>query len=157
MIEFAHYAADGTVTAGPIEGLTWGSITPASRFWSAIEEWLAAGNEIAPYAPPAPPAEEAYLNNGRLVRFSCVPVTIAENIGFAGVSRLAPGRYRATHSVPYASAQYSVVPAVMDTNACSIRYLNRTANTVEVRVVNAAGLPYDPQEITIKTERVITP
>lgn len=52
MITQASYAADGTVTAGPIEGLIWNSITPEHRFWSAVQEYVAGGGVIAPYAPP---------------------------------------------------------------------------------------------------------
>lgn len=50
----AHYEADGSVTAGPIEGHTWNGITPSSRFWTEIQAWAAGGNIISPYVVPEP-------------------------------------------------------------------------------------------------------
>lgn len=55
MVTQAQYAADGTVTAGPIEGQTWQGITPESRFWPAVEAFVAGGGIIEPYEPPQPP------------------------------------------------------------------------------------------------------
>ena len=54
MITNAHYNADDSVTAGPIEGQTWSGITPSSRFWEQVQEWVAVGNTIAPYVEPPP-------------------------------------------------------------------------------------------------------
>lgn len=50
----AQYAADGSITAGPIEGSTWSGITPDSRFWPIVMEWEAEGNTINPYVPETP-------------------------------------------------------------------------------------------------------
>ena len=46
MITFAEYDGRGGVTAGPIDGATWHGITPASRFWKHVQEWIDAGNTI---------------------------------------------------------------------------------------------------------------
>lgn len=51
-ITHARYDLDGTVTAGPIEGCTWSGLTPASRFWPVVQEWIDAGNEPDPYVAP---------------------------------------------------------------------------------------------------------
>lgn len=53
MISQAEYAEDGSVTAGPIEGQIWQGITPEHRFWPMVQEYVAAGGIIEPYAPPA--------------------------------------------------------------------------------------------------------
>lgn len=53
-ITHANYSPDGSVTAGPIEGKTAFGITPESRFWPLVEEWVNAGNQITPVAPETP-------------------------------------------------------------------------------------------------------
>lgn len=55
MITQASYAADGSVTASPIEGATWQGITPEHRFWVDVQEYVASGGVIAPYEPPNVP------------------------------------------------------------------------------------------------------
>lgn len=112
---------------------------------------------IAEYAAFLALPPDPYLNNGGLIRFAANPVIVAENIRFAGASRLVRGRFRATHLTPYPNDQYSATPSVKDPNRCAIQVTNRTATFVEVRVWDAAGALYDPQEITITTERVVTP
>lgn len=47
MIEFARFESDGSITAGPIDGLDWIGITPGSRFWQLVERWVEAGNTIS--------------------------------------------------------------------------------------------------------------
>lgn len=124
--------------------------------------WVdAIGGEPTPEEVVAfvtPDADPPHLNNGGLARFSgASPVSVYEAIRMAGVTRISKGRYRVTHETPMPSDQYSVMPSVMDANPRTIRYTARTANHVEVRVTDLAGAAQDPTEITIKTERVITP
>jgi hypothetical protein len=96
------------------------------------------------------------INGGALIRFSATnPITIFENLGMAGVSRLAKGRYRITHQVPMPTDQYSVFPDVMDIAVKYVRYTARTTDYVEVRVVDATGAPADATEVSVKIERVI--
>lgn len=54
-ITHAKYNADGSITAGPLEGQTWSNITPASRFWSEVQRWVDAGNTTEPYVKPVDP------------------------------------------------------------------------------------------------------
>jgi hypothetical protein len=100
----------------------------------------------------------AYLNNGGLARFTgTVPPNVLENIRMAGVTRVSKGRYRSTHESAMPSDQYSALVTVFDANPRTIRVTARTATFVEVRVTDLAGAVQDPTEITIKTERVVTP
>lgn len=123
------------------------------------EEWLEPDDpEVLAYLNPPAPTPEPHLNNGGLARFSgAAPVSIYEAIKMAGVTRVSKGRYRVTHEVAMPTDQYSVGLAVMDANPRTIRYTARTANYVEVRVTDLAGAVQDPAEITIQTQRVITP
>lgn len=124
-----------------------------------VVDFVGNGGTIGAYeAPPNPAPTPAHLNNGGLARFSgASPVSVYEAIRMAGVTRISKGRYRVTHETPMPSDQYSVMPSVMDANPRTIRYTARTANHVEVRVTDLAGAAQDPTEITIKTERVVTP
>lgn len=58
MIEFARYEANGTVTAGPIQGMTFHGITPNSRFWDEVNAWTTLGHTIEPYVEPPEPVPE---------------------------------------------------------------------------------------------------
>jgi hypothetical protein len=117
------------------------------------DEETAADDSLAAQAPPEPK-----LNGGAIARFSgAAPAAILENIGMSGVTRVAKGRYRVTHTATMPSDQYSVMPSVFDANPRSIRVTARTASYVEVRVIDAAGVAQDAAEITVKTERVISP
>jgi len=60
MITRAQYAADGTVTAGPIDGVEWSGITPEHRFWQDILQFVAAGGFIEAYVPPPAPPRQIY-------------------------------------------------------------------------------------------------
>ncbi len=84
------------------------------------------------------------------------PAVVLENIGMSGVTRVAKGRYRVTHTNAMPTDQYSVMPSVFDANPRSIRVTARTAGYVEVRVTDNAGVAQDAAEITVKTERVVT-
>ena len=123
------------------------------------EEWLEDDDaEVIAYLNPPAPTPEPHLNNGGLARFSgAAPVAIYEAIKMAGVTRVSKGRYRITHEEAMPSDQYSVGLAVMDANPRTIRYTARTANYVEVRVTDLAGAVQDPAEITIQTQRVVSP
>lgn len=97
-----------------------------------------------------------HINGGALIRFSATnPITIYENLGMAGVARLAKGRYRITHQTPMPTDQYSVFPDVMDLSVKYVRYTARTTDYVEVRVVDATGAAADATEVSVKIERVI--
>jgi hypothetical protein len=109
--------------------------------------------ELVPSIPPPP-----HINNGGLARFTgAAPVSVLEAIKMAGVTRISKGRYRVTHEEVMPSDQYSVGLAVMDALPRTIRYTARTANYVEVRVTDLAGAVQDPAEITVSTQRVVTP
>lgn len=85
-ITHAKYSADGSVTAGPIDGQTWSGITPASRFWPEVQEWMDAGNVIAPYAPPVPEPV-----NAEPVRVACalrIPIVSGEVQQLGGAYRV---------------------------------------------------------------------
>lgn len=102
----------------------------------------------------APP----HLNNGGLARFTgASPVSVLETIRMTGVTRVAKGRYRAYHEDPMPSDQYSVMPSVFDANPRVARVTARTTAYAEVRVTDLSGAAQDPTEVTIKTERVVTP
>lgn len=111
--------------------------------------------DVGDYVAPEPVANEPYLNNGGLIRFSGNPVIVAENIRMSGATRVRKGVFRAYHEEAYPSNQYSATPSVLDANRCVIQATARTATYIEVRVWDAAGALYDPAEITVKTERVI--
>lgn len=120
--------------------------------------WSYDGDTFTPPETEEQPAPVPYLNNAGLVRFTGpAPVTVIENIRMTGVTRVSKGRYRAYHSMPYPSASYAVFPSVLDASPCQIRVSARTAAYAEVRVIDALGLAYDPQEVSIRTERVVTP
>jgi len=120
--------------------------------------FLANGGVIADYVAPEPTPIAPHLNHGGLVRFTGVaPSTVLENIRMSGVTRIAKGRYRATHETAMPSDQYSVLPSVFDINPRNIRVTARTAVYVEVRVTDEAGTAQDAAELTVKTERVGTP
>lgn len=113
-----------------------------------------AAAEAAANAPGPPP----HLNNGGLARFTgASPVSVLETIRMTGVTRVAKGRYRAYHEDPMPSDQYSVMPSVFDANPRVARVTARTTAYAEVRVTDLAGVAQDPTEVTIKTERVVTP
>jgi hypothetical protein len=98
-----------------------------------------------------------HINGGALIRFSATnPITIYENLGMAGVARLAKGRYRITHQTPMPTDQYSVFPDVMDIAVKYVRYTARTTDYVEVRVVDATGAAADATEVSVKIERVVS-
>lgn len=124
-----------------------------------VVDHLSGGGVIEPYELPAEPLPPPpHLNNGGLARFSgSSPVSVFEAIRMAGVTRISKGRYRVTHENPMPSDQYSVGLAVMDANPRTIRYTARTATYVEVRVTDLAGAVQDPAEITVSTQRVVTP
>lgn len=116
------------------------------------------GGVIADYVEPEPTPIAPHLNHGGLVRFTGVaPCIVLENIRMSGVTRIAKGRYRVTHETSMPSDQYSVLPSVFDINPRNIRATARTAVYVEVRVTDEAGVAQDASELTVKTERVITP
>lgn len=122
------------------------------------EEWLEADDpEVIAYQTPAPGAP--HLNSGGLARFTgAVPATMsADSIRMSGVTRVAKGRYRVTHEVAMPSDQYSVIASIFDANPRNVRVTARTASYVEVRVTDNANAAQDAAEITVKTERVVTP
>ena len=111
-----------------------------------------AAAEAAANAPP-----EQHLNNGGLARFSgASPIVVYEAIRMAGVTRISKGRYRVTHEVPMPTDQYSAFPSVFDALPRVIRITARTANYVELRVTDLAGVVQDPTEASVQTERVVT-
>jgi len=66
MIEFARYAKDGTVTAGPIEGRPeWDGIRPGMRFWAYVEAFVAAGGVIEPFTGPQVTVESVIAERDR--------------------------------------------------------------------------------------------
>lgn len=106
----------------------------------------------------APPLAPPHLNNGGLARFSgASPVAVHEAILMAGVTRISKGRYRVTPETPMPSDQYSATLSFMDALPRTIRATARTANYVEVRVTDLAGVVQDPTEITVQTMRVVNP
>lgn len=119
--------------------------------------WLAESEANDPVLHP-PPGPEPYLNGGGLARFAgTAPATMStDSIRMAGVTRVSKGRYRVSHAEAMSSDQYSVMPSVLDANPRLVRVAARTANYVEVRVTDLAGVAQDATEITVKTERVIT-
>jgi hypothetical protein len=117
----------------------------------------ALGGEVGSYVAPEPVAPDPYLNNGGLIRFSgTIPPQTLEAIRMSGATRVSKGRYRAYHVEAYPSDQYSVMPSVFDANPRTIRVTARTTGYIEVRVTDLAGAVQDPQEITVKTERVVS-
>lgn len=55
----AKYTDDGSVTAGPLsDGITWGNITPDSRFYDEVMALTNNGADILPYVDPAPPVPD---------------------------------------------------------------------------------------------------
>lgn len=97
-----------------------------------------------------------HLNNGGLVRFSgSSPTTVLEAIRMLSATRVTKGRYRGYHQTPMPSDQYSVTASVFDANPRIIRVTARTADYIEVRVTDLAGVAQDPAEITVETQRVI--
>jgi len=111
----------------------------------------------AAYAADLARPPSYHLNGGALIRFTATnPVTVLENIGMAGVSRIAKGRYRASHLAPMPSDQYSVFPDLLDLADKRIRVTARTIDYVEVRIVDSAGVAADATEASIKIERVLT-
>ena len=99
-----------------------------------------------------------HLNNGGLARFSGAALTaVYEAIRLSGVSRVAKGRYRVYHETPMPTDGYSAFASVFDVGLRFSRITARTAAYVEVRVTDLAGVAQDPTEITVKTERVVTP
>jgi hypothetical protein len=122
------------------------------------EEFLADDDaEVVAFLNPPPPPIEPYLNNGGLARFSgSSPVVTYETIRMSAVTRVSRGRYRVFHEDPYPSDQYAAIPAVFDASPRTIRITARTTAFVEVRVTDLAGAVQDPQEVTVKTERVVT-
>lgn len=147
------YVDDEGVYIGAYDGAEppEGAIEVPSAPENAVQKWI--DGEWLPYIPSASP----HLNGGRLARFSgSAPATVLENIGMSGVTRVAKGRYRVTHTAALPSDQYSVMPSVFDANPRSIRVTARTASYIEVRVIDAAGVAQDATEITVKTESVIS-
>ena len=142
------FSFDGDVD-GP-EGSTEVPTAPADarQVWDFVaEEW----------GPAPAPEPVIYLNNGGLARFTgTVPPQTLEAIRMSGATRVSKGRYRAYHVEAYPSDQYSAMPSVFDANPRTIRVTARTTTYVEVRVTDLAGAVQDPQEITIKTERIVT-
>ena len=130
-----------------------GGIEVSSAPQDARQIYDFGAHKYGPVPPPEP--VEPYLNNGGLIRFSGSPVIVAENIRFAGATRVRKGVFRAYHEEAYPSNQYSATPSVLDANRCVIQATARTAAYIEVRVWDAAGALYDPAEITVRTERVI--
>lgn len=130
----------------------------ASTAWTT--EVVAAYRAIveANYVPPPPdPDPVTHLNNGGLARFSgASPIVVYEAIRMAGVTRISKGRYRVTHEVPMPTDQYSAFPSVFDALPRVIRITARTANYVELRVTDLAGVVQDPTEAAVQTERVVT-
>lgn len=97
-----------------------------------------------------------HLNNGGVARFSgTAPVTVYEAIRMAGVTRISKGRYRVTHETAMPTDQYSAIPSLFDANPRVARITARTANYVEVRITDLAGVVQDPTEVTVQTQRVI--
>lgn len=123
------------------------------------EEWLEDNDpEVIAFLNPPEVPDLPHLNHGGLVRFTGVaPSAVLENIRMSGVTRIAKGRYRVTHETAMPSDQYSVLPSVFDINPRNIRVTARTAGFVEVRVTDEAGVAQDASELTVKTERVVTP
>ncbi|MGY5795202.1 hypothetical protein ACXHXM_34165 len=50
----AKYDVNGHITAGPLsDGRTWSGITPTSRLWGDVQNWVKSGGVIAAYEAPA--------------------------------------------------------------------------------------------------------
>lgn len=134
---------------------------PEATRYQVGGRWVdALGGEPSPEAVEEavlPQSLPPHLNSGGLARFSgALPVIMAEQIRMAGVTRVAKGRYRATHETAMPSDQYSVLVTVMDPNPRIWRVTARTATYVEVRTTDLSGVAQDVAEITIKTERVVS-
>ncbi len=123
------------------------------------EEWLEENDpEVIAFRNPATPPDPPHLNHGGLVRFTGVaPSLVLENIRMNGVTRISKGRYRITHEAAMTSDQYSAMPSILDISPRNVRVTARTAVYVEVRVTDEAGAAQDAAELTVKTERVVTP
>jgi hypothetical protein len=124
-----------------------------------VVAFVAGGGTIAAYVtPPVPPVVDAsHINGGKLIRFTgVVPVTILENTGLQGATRVAKGRYRVNFGTPLDTSSYSILPAYFDaTNIRVIRPTARTATYAEVRVTDLAGAAQDVAEITVEIKRVV--
>lgn len=129
-------------------------VNPQSGY---AEEWLDDNDpEVIAFLNPPEVPDAPHLNHGGLVRFTgAAPSTVLEGIRMIGVTRIAKGRYRGAHEVPMPSDQYTAIPSVMDARVLIPRITARTADYVEVRVTDLAGVAQDPAEVSIKTERVI--
>lgn len=112
----------------------------------------------AAYAAAQPPEPEPYLNNTGMIRFTGTsPVQTLEAIRMAGAARIAKGRYRVYHVDPYPNDQYGAFPSIFDASPRAARVTARTETYVEVRVTDLLGVAQDPAELTVRTDRVITP
>lgn len=125
-------------------------------FWVDATIQEPSAGEVEAFMSPSPATP--HLNNGGLVRFSATsPVSVQESLRMAGVTRVAKGRFRATHETSMPSDQYSALVSIFDANPRVARVTARTGNYVEIRVTDLSGVAQDAAEITIKTERVVTP
>lgn len=141
MTTYKHVAGIGNVAMTPEEEAAW----------------LAESEANDPVLHP-PPGPEPHLNYGGLARFSgAAPIVVYESIRMAGVTRVSKGRYRVLHEEAMPSDQYSVFASVLDANPRNIRVTARTTAYVEVRVTDNANAVQDPTEVSVKTERVVTP
>lgn len=124
-----------------------------------VVAFVEGGGTIAAYiTPAAPPVVDAsHINGGKLIRFTgVVPVTILENTGLSGATRVAKGRYRVNFGTALDTSSYSILPAYFDaTNIRVIRPTARTATYAEVRVTDLAGVAQDVAEITVEIKRVV--
>lgn len=146
----------------------WASISVAPGFdleWviaNDLPEWAADRYEIVEDDDPrltSPPLKRpARINNAGLVRFTgATPPVVLEAIRMVSVTRVAKGRYRASHEESMPSDQYSAAPSVFDASPRLARITARTEAYVEIRVTDLSGVAQDAAEIMLKTERVIYP
>lgn len=93
-----------------------------------------------------------------LVRFTVaagVVTTTDDTSGFAAVSRLSVGRYRAFYSVPDPDLRNLPDYTIRDAADRRGRVSARTSAHVEIRTLDSAGAAADVQELTIRATRVM--
>lgn len=98
----------------------------------------------------------SHLNFGGLVRFAgTAPVSVYENIRLGAVTRVSKGRWR-TNLVEAIPDGFSPIVSYIDAAVRNVRVSAITANYVEVKAVDAAGVAADCQQVIVKIERVIS-
>lgn len=85
MTFLAKYNEDGSITAGPLsDGQTWNGITPTSRFYEEVMALTNDGQDILPYAEPAPPIPT--ISRRQFFQQAAVAGIITENEALAAVT-----------------------------------------------------------------------